>query len=78
MNDFTLMSKAIGIGYGLITVDIYPESMIPSLTVSYWYLFYFLPYIVLTMFLLVPIPVAICYEEFKVKFYFNQIKYNII
>lgn len=55
----------ITILYSLVTIDLYPESMIASLNSSYFYLFYFLPYLLLTMMLLIPIPVAVVFEAFK-------------
>jgi len=51
--------------YALNTVDLYPEAMIPALSYSYIYLLFFLPYILLFMFLFFPIPVAVLYNSFK-------------
>lgn len=39
--------------------------MLTALNQSYLYLFYFIPYLFLTMFLLIPIPVAVVFESFK-------------
>ncbi|KRX04281.1 hypothetical protein PPERSA_11405 [Pseudocohnilembus persalinus] len=65
LNNFETIIPAISILYSLVTIDLYPESMLAALTSSYIYLFYFIPYLLLTMMLLIPIPVSIVFEAFK-------------
>jgi hypothetical protein len=52
--------------YGLITLDNYPEIMIPALQYSELYLFYFIPFIILVILILIPVPVGVAFEAFRV------------
>jgi hypothetical protein len=66
--------------YLLLTRDAYPLIMMPSLSkiistiplnpieVSPIYLLYFIPFLLVDILLLVPIPIAVMFEAFKVIF----------
>jgi two pore calcium channel protein 3 len=50
-----------------MSFDGFPDIMIPSLNVSYFYLLYFIPFVALYLLLFLPIPVAVIYEHFRVR-----------
>lgn len=52
--------------YGLVTLDNYPEIVIPSLKYSELYLIYFLPMLIVIILILIPVPVGVAFEAFKV------------
>jgi hypothetical protein len=50
----------------LLSRDNYPAVMLPSYETSPFYLLYFIPFLLIDIFLLVPIPVAVMFEAFRV------------
>lgn len=62
-NDFLITTNLL---YTLITFDCYPDFMLPAIQYSQLYLAFFIPYTVLLFMILLPIPVAIVFEAFRV------------
>lgn len=60
------MSTAFDCIYGLVTLDNYPEIMFPALEYSELYLIYFIPFTILCLLILIPVPVGVAFEAFKV------------
>lgn len=64
-SDFGDIGKTINSLYVLFTTDNYPDIMVPSVEESYWYLLYFVPFMLISLFIVAPIPVAILFNGYK-------------
>jgi hypothetical protein len=51
--------------YALFSYDDYPDLMAPVIANSLYYLLYFIPYALLILYILLPIPVAVVFEAFR-------------
>jgi len=64
----------------LFSRDNYPYVMTPAAQKSPYYAIYFIPILIINTFLLVPMPIAIMYAAFKVKYLvlkYNDIRINV-
>ena len=66
-SNFNDLFPASTLLYGMISFDTYPDSMLPAISYSQYYLIYFLLYCSLLVLVFVPIPVAVVFEAFRVK-----------
>ena len=64
-NDFEYIGYTMNNLYVLSTTDNYPDIMFPSLKENYQYLLYFIPFMLITIFIVAPIPVAILFNGYK-------------
>jgi len=51
--------------YILFSKDNYPDIMLPAINNSFFYLFYFIPFMVINTLLFVPIPIAVIFDAFR-------------
>ena len=51
--------------YFLISTDNYPDILLPAVHESYYYMFFFVPYMLISIFIVAPIPVAILFSAYK-------------
>lgn len=51
--------------YSLLSFDNYPHIMIEILEEGYWYLIFFIPYLSINLFFLLPLPSAIIFQAYK-------------
>ena len=65
LNNFNDLDKSMASLYILLTTDNYPDVLLPAITVSYFYLFYFIPYMMFAIFVFAPIPTAILFNGYK-------------
>jgi hypothetical protein len=61
--------------YALFSYDDYPDLMAPVIANSLYYLLYFIPYALLILYILLPIPVAVVFEAFRVIMIFSTFSY---
>ena len=64
-SNFSEILTSFNIMYALISFDGYPDCMLPSISVSPYYLIYFIIYLSLFILLFVPVPVAFVFEAFR-------------
>ena len=62
-NDYGVIVNALVV---LVTFDNYPKVMQPLTNISWWYLLYFMPYIMLNILFFKPVPIAVVYDGFRV------------
>src|SRR3990167_9505718 len=67
ISDYNSYSVIVNSLMVLVTFDNYPLLMRPALAQSYIYLAYFMPFIMLTIFFFIPIPIAVVYDGFREK-----------
>mmetsp|Transcript_16614 Transcript_16614/g.14452 ORF Transcript_16614/g.14452 Transcript_16614/m.14452 type:complete len:166 (-) Transcript_16614:3632-4129(-) len=64
-SDFNSFGRALNNLYILYSSDNYPTLMQPSLKSSPWYVCYFVPFVLVNILLLIPIPIAVMFQAFR-------------
>lgn len=66
VNDFSTFGSAISILFSMMSMDLYPQCMIPAAYSSVWYIPFFVIFVILFNFVFIPLPIAAIYSSYKV------------